>query len=158
MPTFTPIGTISTPFSHTSEMPIQGYGISEAIGVIELLPEFLPALKDLDGFSHIIVIYHFHLVRDCRLLVTPFLDSVERGIFATRAPNRPNPIGLSIYELLSLSGNRLTVKGVDVVSGTPLLDLKPYIEDFDCIAGTRRGWFENRKADPRQIASDDRFD
>ena len=136
-------------------MPIQASRAKDAQGTVEVFPEYAEGLADLDGFSHIILLYHFHKSRQCRLRVVPFLDTQKRGIFATRAPSRPNPIGLSIVRLVSIAGNRLTVQGVDMLDGTPLLDIKPYVPEFDEREYVRIGWLENvRDHDP---VSDDRF-
>jgi tRNA-Thr(GGU) m(6)t(6)A37 methyltransferase TsaA len=107
---------------------------------VELLPEFAEGLRDLEGFSHVYLIYVFDRAEGGKLLVRPFLDDQMRGVFATRAPSRPNPIGLSIVELLEVEGSTLLVDGVDVLDGTPLLDIKPYSARFDRIDNTRNGW------------------
>jgi len=138
--TFKIIGYIHTPFNDQDHTPIQPY-FSAATGTVEVLPEFAPGLKDIEGFSHLMLLYHFHKVRDYSLLQKPFLDnSQERGIFAIRHFSRPNPIGLSIVELKGVRGNVLDVSGVDVLDGTPLLDIKPYIEKFDCKRDVKSGW------------------
>ena len=138
-------------------MPIQPTGQASAPGVAEVLPEFALGLKDLEGFSHIILLYHLHEVRRVELMVTPFLDSEVRGVFATRAPTRPNPIGLSIVELLRVEGNRLYLGNVDILDGTPLLDIKPYVPEFDQPANARAGWLEARRGKVRTVKSDERF-
>jgi tRNA-Thr(GGU) m(6)t(6)A37 methyltransferase TsaA len=107
---------------------------------VEVLPEYTAGLRDLDGFSHIFLVYHFHLAGPAQLLVRPFLQDVERGLFATRAPCRPNPIGLSVVELVRREGNVLHVDGIDILDGTPLLDIKPYTAKFDRIETMRNGW------------------
>jgi len=154
---YEPIGFLRTPFKETSEMPIQARGAGDIQGTIEILPEFDEGLKDLDGFSHLILLYHFHLTRDTRLTVTPFLDSEEHGIFATRAPTRPNPIGLSVVRLLKHKGSILKISNVDVVDGTPLLDIKPYFSEFDLPSADRFGWMENCKNQVHFRRSDNRF-
>ena len=138
-----PIGIIHSPFTEKGQTPIQS-SRSQAIGSVEVYAEFLEGLKDLEGFSHIILIYFFHQSDGYTLQVKPFLDHQDRGLFATRYPARPNPIGLSIVELKILKDNFLTVEGIDVLDGTPLLDIKPYVPDFDVRENTRTGWYETR--------------
>ena len=138
-----PIGVIHTPFTKKSLTPIQPTR-SQAKGCVEVYPEFAAGLQDLDGFSHIILLYIFHRSAGYCLHVKPFLDHKERGLFATRYPSRPNPIGLSIVRLESIQDNILNIEGIDVLDGTPLLDIKPYVPDFDVRAETRTGWYETR--------------
>jgi tRNA-Thr(GGU) m(6)t(6)A37 methyltransferase TsaA len=138
-----PIGIIHSPFTEKGEMPIQP-SRSQAIGSVEVYPEFVDGLKDLDGFSHVIILYVFHQSSGFSLRIKPFLDDHERGLFATRYPARPNPIGISIVELKFVRDNYLTVEGIDVLDGTPLLDIKPYVPDFDVRMETRTGWYETR--------------
>ena len=138
-----PIGVIHSPFDEKEQMPIQA-SRSKAIGRAELYPEFVEGLKDIDGFSHIILIYAFHSSSGYTLQIKPFLDDQERGLFSTRYPRRPNPIGLSIVRLLSREENSLTFAGADVLNGTPLLDIKPYVPDFDQQTDVRVGWYETR--------------
>ncbi len=154
---YEPIGFVCSPFKNLTEMPIQPRGAAEVQGTIEILPEFEEGLKDLEGFSHIILLYHFHRAREPRLVVTPFLDSEQHGIFATRAPTRPNPIGLSIVSLLKREGSTLHIANVDVVDGTPLLDIKPYVSEFDKPEADRFGWLENSMDQVQGKKSDDRF-
>jgi tRNA-Thr(GGU) m(6)t(6)A37 methyltransferase TsaA len=117
--------------------PIQPAGAGGVLGFVEVEPQYEAGLKDLTGFSHIILLYHFHRGRGVKLCVTPFMDTEEHGVFATRAPCRPNPIGLSIVKLLGMNGRVLEIEGVDVLDRTPLLDIKPYVPDFDCPQDTR---------------------
>ena len=124
-----PIGTIFSSFSTIEEMPIQPASAKGSKGSIEIFPEYAPALQDLAGFSHIYLLYHFHQSADWQAAVIPFLDTVKRGLFATRAPKRPNPIGLSVVRLIRIEDNLLEIENVDVLDGTPLLDIKPYIPD-----------------------------
>jgi tRNA-Thr(GGU) m(6)t(6)A37 methyltransferase TsaA len=152
-----PIGIVHSPFTRLKDMPIQPSSDLSAPGSVEIYPEFAAGLKDLDGFSHVILLYHFHEVRSHALHVVPFLDSEDRGIFATRAPTRPNPIGLSIVELLSVEGNVLKVDHLDILDGTPLLDLKPYVPEFDHRPEVRIGWLEHARARIKSAKSDDRF-
>jgi len=154
---FTPIGIIHTPFKQTSDMPIQPSGAKGSKGTIKLKPEFAAGLKDLEGFSHIILLYHFHKSKKYTLEVLPFLDSQKRGLFATRAPNRPNPIGLSVVKLLKIESNILHVENVDILDNTPLMDIKPYVPEFDQPASVRTGWLENKKGKVTFKKSDDRF-
>ncbi len=144
MPTFRPIGLIRSPFTGKDKTPIQPYR-SNAHGVVELLPEFEDGLRDLDGFSHLILLYHFHRADPgYDLLVTPFLDDRPRGLFATRYPRRPNCLGLSVVRLLRREANLLHVAAIDVLDGTPLLDIKPYVPPFDAVPEATMGWLEGR--------------
>ena len=155
--TYKPIGTIHSPFKDLEDMPIQPTSDASAAGHLEVFLEFTPGLKDLDGFSHIYIIYHLHEVKDTRLEVTPFLDKETRGVFATRAPSRPNPIGLSVVELVQVEGNRVYVDKLDVLDGTPLLDIKPYIPEFESAEDIRIGWLENARGEVNDKRSDARF-
>jgi tRNA-Thr(GGU) m(6)t(6)A37 methyltransferase TsaA len=139
---FRPIGIISSKHTGTGKTPIQPAYAEGCLGRAEVFPEFADGLRDLDGFSHIYLIYHFHWAGSARLLVKPFLQDIERGVFATRSPLRPNTIGLSIVKLLRREGNVLHLDGVDILNGTPLLDIKPYSTRFDRIETTRNGWMD----------------
>jgi tRNA-Thr(GGU) m(6)t(6)A37 methyltransferase TsaA len=141
--TMRPIGVIYSPFTDKKRTPIQP-SRSQAIGQVEVYPEFAEGLQDVEGFSHVILLYAFHQSEGYSLRVKPFLDDQLRGLFATRYPCRPNPIGLSIVHLISRCGNVLEIEGVDVLDGTPLLDIKPYVPDFDVRDNTRVGWYETR--------------
>jgi len=154
---YRPIGTIHSPFSEVEDMPIQSTGASKILGFVEILPELAEGLKDLDGFSHIILLYHFHRVRESKLMVVPFLDSQPHGVFATRAPTRPNPIGLSVVRLLSIDRNILHIENVDVIDGTPVLDIKPYVPEFDHHPADRVGWLEQARDKVQSKRSDGRF-
>ena len=160
---YTPIGIIHSPFTDLSAMPIQPTTKTSGPGRIEIFPEYVEGLQDLDGFSHIILLYHFHEVNDVAevnevtLTVTPFLDSVPRGIFATRAPTRPNPIGLSVVRLLAVQDNTLLVDDIDILDGAPLLDVKPYVPEFDHRPDARVGWLEKARGAVREQVSDGRF-
>jgi tRNA-Thr(GGU) m(6)t(6)A37 methyltransferase TsaA len=152
---YRPIGIIHTPVKEPSGAPIQpsrGRGIR---GTVELLPEYADGLADLEGFSHIVLLYHFDRVRGFELRVTPYLDTVERGLFATRAPRRPNPIGLSVVRLMGIDGRVVTIEDVDILDGTPLLDLKPHVPEFDHRDEVRLGWLEGVRQ--REVDADDRF-
>jgi tRNA-Thr(GGU) m(6)t(6)A37 methyltransferase TsaA len=138
-----PIGVIHSPFTDTSQMPIQA-STSEAIGRVEVYTEFADGLRDIDGFSHLHLLYVFHCSSGYSLHVKPFLDDQLRGLFATRHPCRPNPIGLSVVRLIERRGNVLKVEGVDMLDGTPLLDIKPYVPDFDIRGDVHTGWYATR--------------
>ena len=155
--TYHAIGLICSPFKDLEAMPIQPTSKASAPGRIEIFPEFVDGLKDLDGFSHIILLYHMHAIREQALTVIPFLDSSPRGLFATRAPTRPNPIGFSIVKLIRVDGGVLYVDDLDILDGTPLLDLKPYVPEFDHRPDTRIGWLEKAKGEVKGKTSDDRF-
>lgn len=138
-----PIGTIRSPFASKEETPIQA-SRSQAIGQVEVFPKFAAGLEDVDSFSHLILVYVFHRSSGYNLRVKPFLDDRLHGLFATRHPCRPNPIGLSVVHLLARHDNVLDIEGVDVLDGTPLLDIKPYVPDFDVRASVQTGWYERR--------------
>jgi len=140
-----PIGVIRTPFIEPKGMPIQP-AFSRAIGQVEVFAEYAEGLQDLEAFSHVILIYALHRAEGYALRVKPYLDDVARGLFATRYPYRPNPIGLSTVRLLSRRDDVLEVEGIDVLDGTPLLDIKPYVPDFDGKADARAGWYDSRPA------------
>ena len=148
---------IQTPFDDLEGMPIQPLGAAEVQGTIVIDSEYEQGLNDLDGFSHIILLYHFHQSKGYKLMVKPFLDDQKRGLFSTRAPKRPNPIGLSIVRLIKREGNRLIIKGIDVLNATPLIDIKPYVQGFDTKAVTAIGWLEKSHDKASVLKSDDRF-
>ena len=150
------IGIVNSPFTTTEGMPIQPSRAEGALGSVDVNPEYAAGLKDLDGFSHIILLCHLHRARPHDLEVLPFLDDEPRGVFSTRAPSRPNPIGLSVVRLLGIKGNRLNIADVDLLDGTPLLDIKPYVGEFDVRTETRFGWLQ--AARNRNRASDKRFE
>ncbi len=154
---YRPIGTIHSPFTSLEGMPIQPTGETSAPGTIEILPEYSQGLKDLEGFSYVILLYDLHKVSRSSLIVTPFLGLESHGVFATRAPTRPNPIGLSIVKLAKINGNVLYVENLDILDGTPLLDLKPYVPEFDWRPNARIGWLENARGKVQETRSDDRF-
>ena len=155
---YTPIGTIHSPFNDTAGMPIQPAGAVGVRGTITVNTELADGLQDLDGFSHIVLLYHFHRSTDYALRVTPFLDTQTRGVFATRAPKRPNAIGLSVVRLIGVVGNELTVENIDVLDGTPLLDIKPYIPDVDVHQAERIGWFAESREKLESMRADRRFE
>jgi len=139
----TPIGIVRTPFKCKKDTPIQPFR-SKAIGRIEVFKKYKDGLSDIDGFSHLILIYRFHKSRGHCLKVKPFLDDQLRGLFATRYPRRPNQIGLTVVELLKRETNILFVRGIDVLDGTPLLDIKPYVPDFEPKETIKIGWLEGK--------------
>lgn len=155
--TYQPIGILHTPFQDTTGMPIQPTGAVGIQGTAEIHPDFATGLQDLEGFSHLILLYHFHRASAPRLVLTPFLDTEPRGVFATRAPTRPNPIGISVVRLLHREGCRLYLENVDMLDGSPLLDIKPYIPAFDGCTAVRGGWLEQAQERVQQQKSDDRF-
>jgi tRNA-Thr(GGU) m(6)t(6)A37 methyltransferase TsaA len=153
---FKPIGIIRTPFKQSTGTPIQSSVAKGAAGTVELFPEFEAGLKDLGEFERVWLIYQFDRASKPQLLVRPYLDSCERGIFATRSPARPNRIGMSPVRLIRIEGRRLHVADVDILDGTPLLDLKPYVPAFDHFPAARVGWYKNRLA--TEAVADDRFE
>jgi tRNA-Thr(GGU) m(6)t(6)A37 methyltransferase TsaA len=155
--TYRPIGIIRTPFKKPEGTPIQASGHRGARGTVEVLPEYMEGLKDLDGFSHVILIYHFHLSKAARLLAKPFLDDKEHGIFAIRGPSRPNPIGISTVQLEKIENNVLSFKDVDIVDGTPLLDIKPYVPAFDQREVSKVGWLKGKLNKLPHSKDDGRF-
>lgn len=138
-----PIGIIYSPFKNKKETPIQPFK-SKAIGKIEIYKKYQKGLNDIEGFSHLILIYKFHKSKGYQLLVKPFLDTEMRGLFATRYPRRPNQIGITVVKLLSKKGNILTVKGIDIIDKTPLLDIKPYVPEFATKTEVRIGWLKEK--------------
>ncbi len=154
--TVTPIGLIHTPFQQSKGTPIQGAVSNDAEGVIELLPEFIPGLRDLEAFERLWLIYLLDRASAAQMQVRPYLEDEEHGVFATRAPARPNPIGLTAVRLVGIKDNRLLISGVDMLDGTPLLDIKPYIPAFDCFEVNRVGWYQNKIA--QGAVADDRFE
>ena len=154
---YKPIGIIHTPFTDTEGMPIQPSGAKGVAGTVEIMPEYTDGLRDLEGFSHIILIYHFHLSRGYSLEVKPFLDDTSRGLFATRAPRRPNAIGLSVVRLREIKGSALHIEDVDIVDGTPLLDIKPFVPEFDAREFARIGWLAGKAEKAAEMEADERF-
>lgn len=155
--TYKPIGTIHSPFNDIKDMPIQSTGAHGVRGIVEIDPSLAEGLKDLDGFSHIFMLYSFHLSTDYKLTVVPFLDDTPRGVFATRAPRRPNSIGLSVVRLDRIEGTTLHILDVDVLDGTPLLDIKPYVPAFDVKENCRVGWLADKDEVVKHMRSDERF-
>ena len=154
---YVPIGIVRSPFKTAEGSPIQPVGAKGVRGQIDLREEFIAGVKDLEGFSHLILIYHFHLSKGFDLEVKPFLDDERRGVFATRAPKRPNSIGISVVKLVGIEGGCLTIEDVDVLDGTPLLDIKPYVPEFDSRENCEIGWFSGKIQDAEKSRADDRF-
>jgi tRNA-Thr(GGU) m(6)t(6)A37 methyltransferase TsaA len=152
-----PIGIIHTPHKDPKGTPIQPTGATDYEGIIELEPKYLEGLKDLDGFSHIILLYHFHKSKQYNLTVKPYMDKEQRGLFATRYPARPNPIGLSVVRLNKIIENKLHILDVDMLNGTPLLDIKPFIPEIDNRENARIGWLENKAHKMSETKSDGRI-
>ena len=145
--TNTPIGVIHSPFTDPADTPIQSIFADGARGTVEVFPEYAAGLKDIDGFSHLILIYHFHLVEGYSLISKPFIGDKEKGIFSIRHPRRPNPIGISIVRLKNVRGNILEICDVDILDGTPLLDIKPFVHQFDQRADIKSGWVDDQHID-----------
>ena len=155
---FQPIGVIHTPFSDPKGMPIQPSGGAGVKGVVEIYEEYIPGLDDLGGFSHVVLLYQFHRSDGYTLRVVPFMDKTPRGLFATRAPKRPNPIGLSVVRLDRIENGQLHIVDVDILDGTPLLDIKPYVPEFDSPTDVKLGWLEDVSRNVSSHRSDDRFE
>lgn len=151
-----PIGVIHSPFQKRENTPIQPVFAEGAEGIIQLFPEYAEGISDLEGFERIWLLYFFDRVKNMKLKVVPFRDTVERGVFATRAPSRPNPLGLSAVKLIGIEGSSLKVADIDILDGTPLIDIKPYIPRVDSYPDSRAGWFDAKKVDRRR--ADDRFE
>lgn len=152
-----PIGIIHTPFTEPAGMPIQPTGAEGIKGTIEIYEKYKEGLKDLDGFSHIILIYFLHRSKNYKLKIKPFLDNKLRGLFSTRAPNRPNPIGLSTVKLDKIEDRNIHVKNTDILDGTPLLDIKPYVPNFTNFSNIKTGWLEEASKKAYIKRSDNRF-
>ncbi|MEN6321274.1 MAG: tRNA (N6-threonylcarbamoyladenosine(37)-N6)-methyltransferase TrmO [Syntrophaceae bacterium] len=154
---YKPIGIIHSPFQEVKGTPIQSAGAKGIGGNVEVYPEYAEGLKDLEGFSHIILLYHFHLAGEPSLTVIPFMDSSPRGVFATRASRRPNAIGISVVRLIRIEKNILHIQDIDIVDGTPLLDIKPHVPDFDVREVQRIGWLEKNIQKLGSSKDDGRF-
>lgn len=152
-----PIGTIHSPFTEPKGTPIQPAGALGIKGRVVLYEEYIEGLKDLDGFSHIILLYYFHLASDGPMIVTPYMEDKPRGIFSVRMPGRPNHIGISVVRLISIAGNVLHIENVDILDGTPLLDIKPYVSKFDIHAIEREGWLTPISSLVQEKKCDGRF-
>ncbi|NIQ92204.1 MAG: tRNA (N6-threonylcarbamoyladenosine(37)-N6)-methyltransferase TrmO [Deltaproteobacteria bacterium] len=154
---YRPIGVIHSPFKQTKGMPIQPAGARGVAGTVEVIPEYGDGLKDLDGFSHIFLLYHFHLSQGYSLMVKPYLDDSLRGVFATRAPRRPNAIGISVVRLVGIEGCTLHIEDLDIADSTPLLDIKPYVPEFDSREVERIGWLAGKAERVAEVGADERF-
>jgi len=141
---YEPIGVIHSPFKDRSGIPRQAIGAPEVTAKIEIFDEYIDGLSDLDGFSHIVVVFHMHLIQRGSLKASPPWDNKEHGVFATRSPFRPNPIGISVVRLESIERNILNISCVDMADGTPVLDIKPYIPDLNPTEGVRLGWLKGK--------------
>ncbi len=151
-----PIGVVHSPHQMAEGTPVQAAMATGVKGTVEVFPEYAVGLRDLEGFERIWLVYWFDRTKEAELVVTPYLDTTPRGLFATRAPCRPNPIGLSAVRLLGISGNVLQVEGLDILDGTPPLDIKPYVPAFDAFEAKRIGWCGNAKGGA--VAADGRFE
>jgi tRNA (adenine37-N6)-methyltransferase len=154
---YRPIGIIHSSFREPRGTPIQPPGATGAPGTVEVFSQYIEGLTDLDGFSHIILLYHFHLPSKPVMMAKPFLDNKEHGVFAIRGVSRPNPIGISTVRLIGLEGNILHIKDVDIIDGTPLLDIKPYVPEFDMREATHVGWYAKKVGDVQTSKDDGRF-
>jgi len=152
-----PIGIIHSPYDTIDDMPIQPKGAANVEGHIVVDKKYIDGLQDLEGFSHLYLLYSFHKTTRTELLVTPFMDTQTRGVFATRSPLRPNHIGISIVELKRVEGNTVVVEGIDILDGTPLLDIKPYIKKFDSVKVSCSGWLQASDEEISNARSDNRF-
>lgn len=157
MISYTPIGIIHSPWKTPEGMPIQPRGAEKVPGLVEVFPEYRDGLRDLELFSRVILVYHFHKRKESRLTVIPFLDTTSRGVFATRAPARPNAIGISMVRLTGITDTTLSVEDVDILDGTPLLDIKPYIPKFDVYPHESSGWMKAEAHVVAQTRADQRF-
>ncbi|MCF2142784.1 MAG: tRNA (N6-threonylcarbamoyladenosine(37)-N6)-methyltransferase TrmO [Candidatus Heimdallarchaeota archaeon] len=157
---YKPIGVIHSPFKDQQGTPIQAKFAAGTKGVIELFNEFCEGLEGLEAFSHLILLYHFHKAKGFNLKTKPYLEDVPRGVFALRGPRRPNAIGITVVELERIVGNKLYIKNLDILDGTPLLDIKPYIHYFDVFPGSKAGWLEGhdeKLSQQLRISADNRF-
>jgi tRNA-Thr(GGU) m(6)t(6)A37 methyltransferase TsaA len=154
---FRPIGVVRSPHAGTAGTPIQPSAAKGVSATVEIYPEFADGLKDLDGFSHIYLLCHFHKAGAFKLQVIPFLDDTPRGVFATRAPSRPNSVGLSIVRLERVDGLVLHIRDVDILDGTPVLDIKPYVPEFDQRDNVRCGWIQGKLQGLDKARDDGRF-
>jgi len=155
---YRPIGIIYSPYKEPRGIPIQPTAAKDIEGIIEIFPEYTEGLKDIQGFSHIILIYHLHLSKEFSLKVKPYMDDNMRGVFATRSPSRPNPIGISIVRLNKVDNNILYIRNIDIVNGTPLLDIKPYVPEFDIWKVERIGWLDKKINKLSKVKDDGRFE
>ena len=154
---YSPIGIIHSPFEKPDGTPIQPKGAQGVKGSVDVFPQYAEGLRDIDGFSHIILIYHFHLSGESSLIVKPYMDNKSHGVFAMRGPSRPNSIGISTVRLLKVEGSVLHIQDVDIVNGTPLLDIKPYVPEFDVRNVESIGWLEKNVQKLSESKDDGRF-
>ena len=152
-----PIGVVHSPFKVPQNVPIQAAAARGVAGSVEVAGEYAEGLRDVEGFSHLILVYHFHLAQNYSLLVKPFLDDNPHGLFATRAPSRPNPVGVSVVRLIKREKNVLHIQDVDIVDGTPLLDIKPFVPSFDQREAERIGWLTGKIDEMHSSRDDGRF-
>ncbi len=155
--TYKPIGIVHSSFKEPKTVPSQAAASKGSKGTLEIYPQYAEGLKDLKGVSHLILLYHFSLVKDCKLLVKPFLDDQLHGVFATRSPARPNPIGISTVRLTKIENNTVHIQDVDIVHCTPLLDIKPYVPKFDDRKNAKIGWFKDKIDKLKDARDDGRF-
>lgn len=155
--TYKPIGVVHSPFLEPRNVPIQAVAAKSVEGTIEIYSEYVEGLIDIEGFGYLILLYHFHLVKGESLMVKPFLDDNFHGVFATRSPARPNPIGISIVQLTKIENNTLHVQDIDIIDGTPLLDIKPYVPEFDIRKTDKIGWFSSKIGKLDSTRDDGRF-
>jgi tRNA-Thr(GGU) m(6)t(6)A37 methyltransferase TsaA len=154
---YKPIGVIHSPFKEPKGTPIQPAGAKGINGAVEIFPEYAEGLKDIEGFSHIILLYHFHLSKGSTLIAKPYMANEAHGVFAMRGPSRPNPIGMSVVRVVKVEGNMLHIQDVDIVDGTPVLDIKPYVPEFDIREVERIGWLERNVHKLSESKDDGRF-
>jgi tRNA-Thr(GGU) m(6)t(6)A37 methyltransferase TsaA len=154
---YQPIGNIHSPFKKREGTPIQPIGGLGVKAEVEIFPDYVDGLQDLEGFSHIILLYHYHLSKAYKLKVKPFLDDAAHGLFATRAPARPNPIGISVVRLIKIERTTLYVQDMDIIDQTPLLDIKPFVPDFDARDEVTIGWLEEKSGNAARTIDDGRF-
>jgi len=154
---YKPIGVVHSPFKMPQDVPIQSVAAEGVMGYVEVAGEYVEGLRDVEGFSHLILIYHCHLAQDYSLLVRPFLDERLHGVFSTRAPSRPNPVGVSVVRLTRMEKNVLHIQDVDIIDGTPLLDIKPFVPEFDQRKAERIGWLEKNVDKMHSSRDDGRF-
>jgi len=152
------VGVVRSPFAGLEGMPLQSVAAGEVRARVEIREELVAGLRDLDGFSHLHLITHLHRGAPGGLEVLPFLDDTMRGIFATRSPRHPNPIGISVVRLEGIAGSVLEITGVDLLDGTPVLDIKPYVPAFDSFAAERTAWLEHAARRVHEVRADRRFD
>lgn len=155
--TYKPIGIVHSPFKDPNNVPIQAVAAKGTKGKVEVFDEYLDGLQDIEGFSHIILLYDFHLVKAHSLVVKPFLDDELHGVFATRSPARPNKIGLSVVSLVGLKNNYIDIEDVDILDGSPLIDIKPFIPAFDCRDTVKIGWLNEKICKLEDAKDDGRF-